>query len=124
MLRADGVSYRYGQQKLFDNLSLQILDHRITTLIGPNGSGKSSLFKLFTRTLKPEQGTIQLDHKNIWQLSAKEYAQKVAIVHQQNLLYDEMTVEELMKMGRLPYRSVFDSEKKTISKRSSKFYII
>lgn len=103
MLKIKDISFSYSQQLIFANFSYQLHDHQITTFIGPNGSGKSTLFKLFTRSIKPEQGAIYLNHKDIWQIRAKDFAKKVAIVHQQNTLYDEISVQDLVRMGRLPY---------------------
>lgn len=110
MFEVKNVSFSYNNRKIFDDLSLSLPDKKITTLIGPNGSGKSTLFKLLTRTLKPEQGSIFLDEKNIWQINGKKFAQKVAILQQQNDLYDEITVLDLIKMGRLPYHGLLDDD--------------
>ena len=116
MLKLDQVSFAYQNQPLFKNISLTLPEHQITTLIGPNGSGKSTLFKLFTRAVAPRDGSALLDGKNIWQLEAKKFAQKVAIVHQKNELYDEIKVIDLIRMGRLPYNSLLAQESKSESK--------
>lgn len=120
MLKVEQVDFSYSQRSIFKNLSLELCDHEITTIIGPNGSGKSTLFKLLTRELKPNKGQISLDKKNIWQLSARKYAQQVALVHQKNMLYDELTVNELVKMGRLPYHSLFEDKKNSDQKKIAK----
>lgn len=110
MLELKQVSFSYGAKQLFDNFSLALQEHQITTLIGPNGSGKSTLFRLLTRAIKPSAGEIVLDRQDIWQLPVKDFTKKVAIVHQQNQLYDQMKVIELIKMGRLPYHSLLGDE--------------
>lgn len=109
MLNLDNVSFSYHNKNIFHDFSLSLTDHQITTIIGPNGSGKSTLFKLFTRSLKPSSGGVYLDNKNIWQIQPRDFAKKVAILHQQNQLYDEMTVNDLIKMGRLPYSSILEN---------------
>lgn len=116
MLKLDRVSFSYQNQPLFKNISLTLPEHQITTLIGPNGSGKSTMFKLFTRAVQPKAGLVLLDGKNIWQLDAKRYAQKVAIVHQKNELYDEIKVIDLIRMGRLPNNSFLVEESKSEKK--------
>ena len=110
MLKASQIDFSYGSKQLFNQFSLSPQEHQITTLIGPNGSGKSTLFRLLTRAIRPSAGTITLDGQDIWQLAAKDFAKKVAIVHQQNQLYDQITVKELVKMGRLPYHSLMGDE--------------
>lgn len=109
MFKVDHVSFSYPNKKIFADLSLKLPDQKITTLIGPNGSGKSTLFKLLTRNLRPTEGTVLLNGKDIWQINGKTFAQKVAILQQQNKLYDEMTVLDLIKMGRLPYHGLLDN---------------
>lgn len=106
MLKIENVSFAYRQKKIFTNLSLALKENQITTVIGPNGSGKSTLFKLLTRSVQPQVGKILLNGQDIWQISANKFAQKVAILHQQNRLYDEISVADLVKMGRLPYHSL------------------
>ncbi|RVU72064.1 MULTISPECIES: ABC transporter ATP-binding protein [Lactobacillus] len=113
MLKLEQVNFSYQNHALFEDLNLALPEHKITTLIGPNGSGKSTMFKLFTRAAKPSAGQVLLDEQDIWQLDAKKYAQKVAIVHQQNELYDEIKVIDLIKMGRLPYTSLLADEQKS-----------
>lgn len=107
MFKLDHVTFGYQNKKIFDSLSFKLAEGKITCLIGPNGSGKSTLFKLFTRTLRPQKGIVSLN-QDIWQIPPKKFAQKVAIVHQQNQLYDEMKVDDLIKMGRLPYQGQAD----------------
>ncbi|KRM31771.1 ABC superfamily ATP binding cassette transporter, ABC protein [Lactobacillus intestinalis DSM 6629] len=88
-------------------MSYELKDHQITTLIGPNGSGKSTLFKLLTRSLKPNKGQILLNREDIWTYPPKKYAQNVAIVHQQNQIYDQIQVIDLVRMGQIPYEDNF-----------------
>lgn len=106
MLSADRLTFAYpGQAGLINNLSLTIPDHQITCLVGPNGSGKSTLFQLLTRQLQPQGGRVMLDGEGLWQLQPTQVAQRLAIVHQQHQLSDEMTVADLVALGRLPYKS-------------------
>ena len=65
---------------------------------------------MLTRSEKAKSGEIKLDGSDIWTIQPRDFAKKVAIVHQQNQLYDEMTVNELIKMGRLPYNSLFEND--------------
>ncbi|WP_301050129.1 ABC transporter ATP-binding protein [Lactobacillus intestinalis] len=103
MIKLEGVSFAYGDYPAVRDVSYELKDHQITTLVGPNGSGKSTLFKLLTRSLKQNKGKILLNEQDIWTYPAKKYAQNVAIVHQQNRVYDQIRVIDLIKMGRIPY---------------------
>lgn len=103
MIKLEGVSFAYGDYPAVRDVSYELKDHQITTLVGPNGSGKSTLFKLLTRSLKQNKGKILLNEQDIWTYSPKKYAQNVAIVHQQNRVYDQIRVIDLIKMGCIPY---------------------
>lgn len=111
MLKAEHLTFAYpNQSNLIQDLQITIPEHQITTLVGPNGSGKSTLLQLLTRQLPPANGTVSLDGKNLWEMDAKTSAQKIAVVHQQHQLYDEMTVKDLVQLGRLPYQSSLFSD--------------
>jgi len=91
--------YVHFLHKLIENLklkdiSLSFEEGKITTLLGANGCGKSTLFKLCTKNLRPKRGIIALKEGNVFHLKRKDFAQKVAIVHQQNQVSGALTVRE------------------------------
>ncbi|MGI6089274.1 MAG: ATP-binding cassette domain-containing protein, partial [Bilifractor porci] len=61
--------------------------------MGPNGSGKSTLLKCIYRVLKPDQGAVYINRKNIAHLSYKQSAREMAVVAQKTpcLILDEPT---------------------------------
>ena len=97
------LSFAYDAKPVLRDVSLKIPKGKITTLIGPNGCGKSTMFQLLTKNLTPSKGAIYLDGKPISQMSLREFARKVAIVHQNNTAPGDMTVEQLVAYGRIPY---------------------
>lgn len=101
------LTYTYpNQQRGIKQLSFDITPGAMTAVVGPNGSGKSTLFKLLSRELTPDSGEIRLEQRLLPDFSLKEYARKVAVVHQHNQLYDDITVLDLVRFGRLPYHSL------------------
>lgn len=98
------LSFAYNKDLILDDISFKIPKGKITTIIGSNGSGKSTLFNIMTKNLKPKKGKIILDGKNINNIKLKEFAKKVAIIHQQNTAPPDLKVKELVKYGRLPYQ--------------------
>lgn len=99
------LEFSYGANHVIRDLSIKILQGKITTLIGANGCGKSTLFNLMSKNLKPKSGDILLDGVSLSQIKLKEYARKVAIVHQYNTAPDDITVEKLVGYGRTPYHN-------------------
>lgn len=56
----DDISHRYGDQIIFENLSLEIQAKRITAILGKSGSGKSTLLQIINGLIRPYQGTVYL----------------------------------------------------------------
>lgn len=111
-MEISNVSFAYDQQTMqLHSISTSIPKHKITTIIGPNGCGKSTLLSLMSRGAEPAKGTIRLEQKDVLEYKPKEFAQKVAIVYQQNEAPKDLTVEKLIQFGRLPHRSLLRKDR-------------
>ena len=97
------LSFQYGKKKVLESVSTHIEKGKITTIIGPNGCGKSTLLNLMTKNLKPLNGGVFLEDENIQNIRLKDFARKVAIVHQHNNAPKDITVKDLVSYGRTPY---------------------
>ena len=100
------LQFAYTKKKILNGISLVIPEGKITTIMGANGCGKSTLFNLMTKNLQPEKGSIYLKGRNIQNLTIREFAQRVAIVHQYNSAAADITVERLISFGRAPHRKM------------------
>lgn len=100
------ISFAYAKQEVLKELSFNLYEGRITTLIGANGCGKSTLFHLMTKNLKPDTGSIQLYGKDIADIRLKDFARQAAIVHQYNTAPADLTVAKLVSYGRTPYHTL------------------
>ncbi|MFR4583741.1 ABC transporter ATP-binding protein [Clostridium cadaveris] len=89
-------------------LNLNIEEGKITTIIGPNGSGKSTLLSLLCGINKSISGDILVNKKDIRKIKNKELAKIISTVHQQNSVPSDLTVYELVKYGRMPYKKAFE----------------
>ncbi|MDP7977349.1 ABC transporter ATP-binding protein [Bacillus sp. WLY-B-L8] len=83
---------------------------KITTIIGPNGCGKSTLLGVMSRNYMPRSGEVILDGETISQYKPKEFARKLAVVHQHNEAPSDITVEKLTSFGRMPHKSLFSQQ--------------
>ena len=108
-MKVNHLSFSYNHQSYMKDINIQFKDQKITTIIGPNGSGKSTLLLLLSRIYKIQQGSIELDNKNIWDYKIKEFARKVAVVHQKNQVYGDLNVRTIIGYGRLPYLNYHQS---------------
>lgn len=107
VLSATGLSFSYEPGvEIIHSIDLEISSGKITSVIGANGSGKSTLFHLLTGALKPGSGCVSFKGVRIQDISRKELARQVSIVHQHNMAPEDMTVRKLVSLGRTPYQSL------------------
>lgn len=106
------IAYSYIDRKnVLEDVNADIELGKITTIIGPNGSGKSTLLGIMAKHYTPLKGNVILDDKGLSTYKSKELAKKIAIVNQQNSAPNDLTVETLVSYGRLPYKTIFSSDK-------------
>ncbi|MEV4615543.1 ABC transporter ATP-binding protein [Kitasatospora sp. NPDC049258] len=79
----------------------------IAGLVGPNGSGKSSLLRTVYRHLAPRAGRVLLDGRDLVGYSPAESARHVAALPQERGGDFELTVGQVVELGRLPYQRAF-----------------
>ncbi|GAB3055350.1 ABC transporter ATP-binding protein [Virgibacillus ainsalahensis] len=106
-LHTDKINIAYGDQAIINNLSMEIPDKKITTIIGANGCGKSTLLKALTRIIPYQSGSVLLDGENISKENTKLLAKKMAILPQSQESASGLTVGELVSYGRFPYQKGF-----------------
>lgn len=106
-LRADNIDAGYQARLVLRHLKLDVAEGEVIALVGPNGSGKSTLLRALGRILKPRAGAVYLDGRAISELSTREVARELAILPQGPTLTNDMTVEELVWMGRSPHQGIF-----------------
>lgn len=106
VFKINNLSFAYDKHEVIKNLNLELHKGKITTLIGANGCGKSTLFNLMTKNLVPDSGEILLNNQNVANMKLKDFAKKVAIVHQYNTAPVDITVKDLVAFGRTPYNTM------------------
>lgn len=85
------------------NINASLYSGELTCLLGPNGAGKSTLLKTLTAFLPPLGGEIYIEHKALGNYSDAELSKVIGVVLTEKLTLNNMTVEELVGMGRSPY---------------------
>ena len=100
------VGYKVGHAVVSDiNLALQ--SGKLASLIGANGVGKSTLLKTLTGFLPKLEGSLLLDGKDISEFSQRALARQISIVLTQKPDVQNLTVEEIIGLGRSPYTGFF-----------------
>jgi iron complex transport system ATP-binding protein len=98
----DNLTCGYDNKFHISNINIALSKGSFVGIIGPNGCGKTTLLRGISGDLKSKAGVIKLNGQNLNQLSYKEKARNLAIVTQ-DIEVPEMTVEDYVLMGRLPY---------------------
>ncbi|NLO87052.1 MAG: ABC transporter ATP-binding protein [Firmicutes bacterium] len=110
VLTLDKVSFSYNGAFAMTDISLGVKAGDFTGIIGPNGSGKSTLLKLMAGYLRPDSGRVLLAGQPVRKLERREMARRVAVVSQGVQTGFAFTVEEMVRLGRLPHLGRWSSE--------------
>lgn len=97
----------YDKKMILSNINLSIPQNKISVILGANGCGKSTLLKTFARLVRPQEGQILLDGKQIETISSKTIAQTMGFLPQSPLVPEGIKVTDLIMRGRFPYRKAF-----------------
>ncbi|MCL6708544.1 ABC transporter ATP-binding protein [Pseudomonas sp. R2.Fl] len=106
-IRADNLVWKIGSKTIVDDVSLIAKPGEMLGLLGPNGSGKTSLLRLLAGLKRPFAGKIMLGGQDIGGMRRRAIAQRVAFIEQHAITNANLTVVDVVKLGRFPHRSMF-----------------
>ncbi len=108
-LRAQDLTLRYGERVVSTRLSLDVPDGAFTAVVGPNGCGKSTLLRAFVRLLRPAEGSVSFDGREVGGYPAKALARSLAFLPQDPLAPEGIKVRQLVARGRYPHQSLLST---------------
>jgi len=107
ILKASDISIGYSNKKgntlISENIHLTLEKGKLISLIGANGIGKSTLLRTITGIQKTLSGMVLLNGQNIHKLDSLTLAQNLSVVLTEKLPPSNLTVFELIALGRQPY---------------------
>src|SRR5947199_5913458 len=109
LLDVAGLTFGYAKQPLLYAVHLQVHAGEMLGLLGPNGSGKTTLLRLISGVLRPQQGKIFLEGRDLQQWGRRNVAQRIAVVPQELHMPFAFTVEHMVSLGRTPFVNFFGS---------------
>jgi ABC-type branched-subunit amino acid transport system ATPase component len=99
-LEVRGVSAGYGASDIIVSVTLAAARGRVTAIAGPNGAGKSTLMKTLVGLLRPRQGQIWIDGRDVTRLSPPQRALAgLGYVPQERNVFKNLTVGENLRIG-------------------------
>jgi len=101
-VKVRGLRFSYGEKIVFEDVSFEVDEGEILTILGPNGSGKTTLLKCLNKLLKPK-GSVFIDSFDISKLNEKELAKLVGYVPQMHSPAFPYRVVDVVVSGRAPH---------------------
>ena len=102
---AQNLTWGVRRKIIVSDVSLTVAPGETVGLIGPNGSGKSSLLRLLAGLRRPLSGRVEINGQDIAQVSRKALSQRVAFVQQSAATDTNVSVADVVRLGRTPHRS-------------------
>ncbi|WP_110927041.1 ABC transporter ATP-binding protein [Bacillus massiliglaciei] len=118
MLKIEGIDVYYGNIQALKDISMEINQGEIVTLIGANGAGKSTLLKTISGLLKPKKGKLHFEGRPIGGSAAQSIVKKgISHVPEGRRVFANMSVEENLELG-----AFLRKDKKAIKEDMEKVY--
>jgi iron complex transport system ATP-binding protein len=106
-LEGIGLQLGYSQEgvrkPLLENLNFELVAGELTCVLGPNGVGKSTLIKAILGEISPWEGRLLLEQKPLSSYSIQDRAKHIAVVLTDPIYPGNLTVGQLVALGRTPH---------------------
>lgn len=107
ILNADDLRFGYATRPDFlGPISLTIFPGEFWAIVGPNGAGKSTLLRLLAGLARPNSGRVRFGGAVLDTMSGRQRAQRIAFVPQHPPTDLDLSVHDVVLMGRFPHRSM------------------
>ena len=119
ILQVQNLHWSAGDTPILSDSNFDIPEGSFVGLIGPNGAGKSSLMRCLYGVNKPQLGSMVLQGQDLTDLSAREQAQKVAVILQEHSNQMGLTAWDVVAQGLTPHKGLFEWTTKSDLERVS-----
>ena len=102
MLNVDSLSFSYGGKQVLRDVSFDIGENMVVSVLGPNGVGKTTLLKCICDHHRQTTGSVKVDGVDVRSIGRRELAKKIAYVPQKAIA-SHTTVFDSILIGRRPH---------------------
>jgi len=112
-IKAENISFSYGERKIIDGISADIPQRTTTAIVGPSGGGKTTFTHLLSRFWDTDSGTVYLGGRNVKDYSMDSLMKNYSFVFQNVYLFHD-TIANNIRFGEpdAPMEKVIESAKK------------
>lgn len=98
MIKLENISKSFKKTEVLNDISLEIEKGNFVVLIGPSGCGKTTTLKMINKLIKPTNGRITIEDKDISKLDPIKLRRNIGYVIQQTGLFPHMTIKENIEL--------------------------
>ena len=102
-LKIDNVCFSYSSVPVLHDISLELKENELVSILGPNGVGKSTLIHCINRILSPTSGTVLIDNRDVSEIKLKELAKQIGYVPYSANDSFPLSVIDTVLIGRHPH---------------------
>jgi phospholipid/cholesterol/gamma-HCH transport system ATP-binding protein len=102
LIHLGGVRKAFGSQVVLDGVDFDVKEGETVALLGPSGTGKSVTLKTIIGLIRPDEGVVTVDEKDVWALDKEGLQQlrsQIGYVFQYGALFDSVDVFENIRLG-------------------------
>lgn len=107
MLKIENVYFAYAKEYILKDVSMNVGKGDFVAILGSNGAGKSTLIKIASGYIKAQKGSVELNGKNIYEISPRKLALSRAVLEQDTNLEFNYTVLDTVCLGRFALSGFF-----------------
>lgn len=107
-ISVENLSVQLQSYNILSGISFRAAQSQTVGLLGPNGSGKSTLMKTLAGLIPAASASIFISGDPLSELPRRKLARRLAFVPQHADAEDELTVGDIVALGRTPHRRAFD----------------
>ena len=111
-LIANQLKISIGKADIVHDVSVQVREKQFVGIIGANDCGKSTMLKSIYKSIRPLKGSVFLGDLDVLAAPSKKVSQSMSVVSQFNELSFDLSVSQMVMLGRTPHKKLMESDTK------------